>query len=1170
MNKSFFILTLCFFIMQVGFGQSHNPNYQVNLPKLTPVSPNAASLGKFGETPISYYTGIPNISIPLYSVKVGDIELPVTLDYHAGGVRVEEMASWVGTGWALNAGGIISRTVRGLPDEVPTFSGAQKAKQLYNNELSNAQRDTFLYEIYNQSLDPEADLYSFNVGGFSGKFFVTNENQIFAYPRSDIRVEYLESTTQWKITDGRGVQFFFQSYEQTMSEPYCGSGSSGYTNGSATTVVTSWYLNEIIDGKGNKVVFTYTNGGGGTFNTKIVETRNLRLNGNPNSNCPEELSYCYNINAIYGKTLSEINFAGGKIIFETSGTARLDNTTDYPLNRVIILNNNSDTLKSFKFHTGYFDTYTVGGCEDNNTYRLRLDSLTETGTGGTIISPYKFHYNSTPMACRLSNAQDYWGFYNGKSNTTFVRYKTSLLGQWLGADKSPDAAYAKAGILEKITYPTGGTSSFEYEGNTYGQFYPEGFAPDDSTIMIGHFRDNSNNSGNYLVTFSDTFTVGSGEVSPLGYKLLKIHLSKYCANPLVFNLMTVEIYRSGAYGDYHKVVYDNDTLNLIAGTYVIAGSIETEYAGTPYCSYNLDIYNIPYKYDRYVMKPWGGLRIKKMVDSAGFNALPVVQKFEYNSFDGFLPDSVSSGHAPELPDYSFLVDDAPNQGAACYQLRYNSMPNYPLSFTGGKPIGYRNVTITYGENGEFGKKQLTYTTIIDYPDSANLSFPYPSANERDWRRGLLLKEKDFAFKNSSYSTVTEKRIAYVFHTTDTTRKYVRSIKIGKLISHGANSGWAFDLTGLVYAGYLTVAEAFNMSSDTTVTYSQENGTDIVTSISNYEHTKNNFQLRQQSSLNSKGELITIKKHYPLDYASSSSGDDVTKGIHLLKQKNIISVPIEVYRIKTISSVDHIIDGQLFTYKPNSALPDSVYNLELSSPLGLTYFNSSTVNGSNNFIKDSNYKGKFAFHKYDTLGNIVQQSKANDLTSAYIWDYAGVHLTCEALGSDSTNIAYSSFESTGKGNWSYSGSPTSDGTSPTGGKCYSLSAGSISKTGLDNTKTYLVSYWSKNGSYTVTGSASTKTGKTVDGWTYYEHQASGNTSITISGSGYIDEVRLYPKGAVMNTYAHTPLKGVTAHCDFNNRITYYEYDTFGRLRLIRDQDKNVIKVIEYKYQTSSQQ
>src|SRR5258706_15772099 len=78
------------------------------LKTFTPPSPNATSLGKYGEVPVSYYTGIPNISVPLYSIKSRDLELPISLNYHAGGIRVEELASWVGLGWTLNAGGVIT------------------------------------------------------------------------------------------------------------------------------------------------------------------------------------------------------------------------------------------------------------------------------------------------------------------------------------------------------------------------------------------------------------------------------------------------------------------------------------------------------------------------------------------------------------------------------------------------------------------------------------------------------------------------------------------------------------------------------------------------------------------------------------------------------------------------------------------------------------------------------------------------------------------------------------------------------------------------------------------------------------------------------------------------------------------------------------------------------
>lgn len=48
------------------------------------VTPDVASLGKFGNIPVSYSTGIPGITIPVYEINVGKIKLPVSLDYHAG------------------------------------------------------------------------------------------------------------------------------------------------------------------------------------------------------------------------------------------------------------------------------------------------------------------------------------------------------------------------------------------------------------------------------------------------------------------------------------------------------------------------------------------------------------------------------------------------------------------------------------------------------------------------------------------------------------------------------------------------------------------------------------------------------------------------------------------------------------------------------------------------------------------------------------------------------------------------------------------------------------------------------------------------------------------------------------------------------------------------------
>jgi hypothetical protein len=66
------------------------------LAQVVPASPAVQAFQKYGDIPISAYTGIPNISIPLYTVKFRDISLPISVSYHAGGIKVSEDASNVG------------------------------------------------------------------------------------------------------------------------------------------------------------------------------------------------------------------------------------------------------------------------------------------------------------------------------------------------------------------------------------------------------------------------------------------------------------------------------------------------------------------------------------------------------------------------------------------------------------------------------------------------------------------------------------------------------------------------------------------------------------------------------------------------------------------------------------------------------------------------------------------------------------------------------------------------------------------------------------------------------------------------------------------------------------------------------------------------------------------
>lgn len=122
-ERRLFLIWFILFRLTASLAQTSNDKIlgQVNI-----ASPNAAALGKFGDIPVNYHTGIPTIDIPLYTVQEGNISVPVSLSYHAGGLKVDEQASSVGAGWALIAGGAITRTVKDKPDERLTASGNQQ------------------------------------------------------------------------------------------------------------------------------------------------------------------------------------------------------------------------------------------------------------------------------------------------------------------------------------------------------------------------------------------------------------------------------------------------------------------------------------------------------------------------------------------------------------------------------------------------------------------------------------------------------------------------------------------------------------------------------------------------------------------------------------------------------------------------------------------------------------------------------------------------------------------------------------------------------------------------------------------------------------------------------------------------------------------------------------
>jgi hypothetical protein len=82
-----------------AWGQT--PTAPASTFNVSPHSPTAAALGKYVDLPVSLATGTPQITIPLYEIKSGELTLPISLSDQATGFRVGERAGWTGLGWSL-------------------------------------------------------------------------------------------------------------------------------------------------------------------------------------------------------------------------------------------------------------------------------------------------------------------------------------------------------------------------------------------------------------------------------------------------------------------------------------------------------------------------------------------------------------------------------------------------------------------------------------------------------------------------------------------------------------------------------------------------------------------------------------------------------------------------------------------------------------------------------------------------------------------------------------------------------------------------------------------------------------------------------------------------------------------------------------------------------------
>lgn len=225
------------------------------LPKIIPQAPNTSSLLRFGVYEVNLFTGVPDISIPLYEIQAGDLKVPITLSYHASGIKVTDNASWVGLGWALSAGGMISRKVMAGPDEFQGnyLSGTHIIKASDIDPHTQAGLDV-LNLIRNGSYDMEPDIFTYSMPGYDGKFFFNQRDSykpvLMPYQPVVINKTLTSGQLKFDLLDEKGVQYKFgyTAAESCLS-------SSGSNSSSATT---AWMLEQMRSANGGDVInFTY-------------------------------------------------------------------------------------------------------------------------------------------------------------------------------------------------------------------------------------------------------------------------------------------------------------------------------------------------------------------------------------------------------------------------------------------------------------------------------------------------------------------------------------------------------------------------------------------------------------------------------------------------------------------------------------------------------------------------------------------------------------------------------------------------------------------------------------------------------------------------------------------------------------------------------------------------
>jgi hypothetical protein len=421
-----------------------------------PPSPDALGLAKFANSSVNYYSGAQSTAVPLAQLSSKELAVSVAIIYNGTGLKVQEEASSVGLGWSLSAGGMITRMVKGLPDELPDgYCGVNNRGEMANYQTVPTQ---FEYNVAAGMWDGEPDIFFFSFMGRGGKFFLDANGIAHVMPYQDLVIRPAicnGGRTEWEIIDENGVRYYFGGTNYTETSSY---RKVSPTNSPSTNYVSTWHLRRVESPNSTDYLdFTYTSGGASEFINYFF------TKDEPGTVIKDESTRV----TVSTRIVSQINSPSGRIEFSwVSG--RLDYGGVF-LNNVTTYNLANLQIAKTRLEYSYFQ---APSCPDNRfCKRLRLDRLFDLAPDPVA----SFDYNTTQnLPAKNSPNIDHWGYYNSNTVNTWLPASSCSGDEVLnfcwghghsfsGASREPDAEKVKANLLIQINQRGGGYQRFNYE-----------------------------------------------------------------------------------------------------------------------------------------------------------------------------------------------------------------------------------------------------------------------------------------------------------------------------------------------------------------------------------------------------------------------------------------------------------------------------------------------------------------------------------------------------------------------------------------------------------------------------------------------------------------------------------------------------------------------------------